>query len=202
MVPGRITFAECRRLCFQGDRLQQRNQRRFRGAVSANLWARTFGGAAADGDDAPSSDFAPFQESPRALYGMRCSNSRRTYAARWHRRCPATVCPPVNPPTRWAQNVDSSAARDYAADGLFRCVEAIQRGRKRYEIRIIEVRLLDSRREADDCEPASSKAFVTCVPRPPLAPVTRAVFLVIGVFTQSFIARTRLVHRSERTRLL
>jgi hypothetical protein len=75
-----------------------------------------------------------------------------------------------------SEHVDPCAARDHAAYRLLGGVQAGEGGGKRNEIRMIEVGVLNSRREPDHGETASSSAFVTWVPRPPSAPVIRATF--------------------------
>ena len=71
------------------------------------------------------------------------------------------------------QDVDLSEAGDDRVGGFFRGVEAVERGGKRGEVGWLksDCRIFGAR--PTTAKPASSKAWVTWIPRPPLAPVTR-----------------------------
>jgi hypothetical protein len=72
-----------------------------------------------------------------------------------------TVRPPAKTADEMSDHVNLSAARDHAVDRFLRRVQAGERDGKRNEIRVVEVRLLDSRESPTTVKSASGKAFVT-----------------------------------------
>src|ERR1700722_12315725 len=133
------------------NRPDQRYQRGLRCAVSTHARSGVFRGPAADGDDAPRTGLAHERDdraqNVESAVEIHIKHTLERGVVRFGDGCAAG-----EPANQMRENVDPSEAGEDRASCLLRRVETVDCDGKRSEIRVIEVGLLDLRREPDHGE--------------------------------------------------
>ena len=159
MVPGRMTFAVMPSvLIFERDGADQRYQRRLRCAVGADAGAGILGGAAADGDDASCSRFAHVWDH-RSQHVERAVEIHVEHALERGVVCVGDGLASGEAADQVRENVDLSEAGDNRVGCLLRGGETVERRGECGEVRVLEVGLLDFRRESNNGETGVQQGF-------------------------------------------
>src|SRR5450631_1049325 len=145
-------------LVLDGDGADQRYQRRLGRAIGADGGARRFGGAAADGDDAPASRLAHVREdAPQDV--ERAVDVHVEHALEGGVVSLGDGLASGESADQVRQDVDLSEAGDNCVGGFLGGGKTTERDGERGEIRVIEVGLLDFRGETDHGETGVQQGF-------------------------------------------